>query len=305
MPLPLPRSPAPPIPAHLGVPPEPHDLPTDWSLEPAVLFGLALLAFAYARGARTLWRRAGPGRGLSRGQVAALVAAWLSLLLALVSPLDALGAALFSAHMVQHMLLVLVAAPLLVLSAPGTALLWALSAPDRRRLGRWWRRAPAFRAVWHALTRPAVAWLLHAATIWLWHLPGPYQAALADPAVHAAEHASFLAAAGLFWWVVFGGAPRERLHPALGVFYLFTTALQEGILGALMTFARAPWYPAYAPYTPAWGLTPLDDQQLAGLIMWVPAGLVYLAAALIPLAALLRDDSERPFPHERPIEHLL
>ena len=131
--------------AHPGLPPEPHDLPAAWSWEPTVLLGLALGAWAYRRGVRSLWRRAGRGRGLARRRVVAFAGGMLALFLALVSPLDALGAALFSAHMVQHLLLVLVAAPLLVLGMPQTPLLWALDQPGRRRLGRRWRRSPALR----------------------------------------------------------------------------------------------------------------------------------------------------------------
>jgi putative membrane protein len=214
----------------------------------------------------------------------------LALFVALVSPLDALGTALFSAHMVQHMVLVLVAVPLLVLGAPQTGLLWALAEPRRRRLGAWWHCATGLRIGWRALSRPLVVWLLHAAALWLWHLPRLYQAALTSELVHLAEHASFLGTALLFWWVLLGGSPRERLNPALGVLYLFSFALQGGLLGALMTFAPAPWYPAYTTTVAAWGLTPLEDQQLAGLIMWVPAGLVYLAAALVPLGELLEGE---------------
>jgi putative membrane protein len=279
--------------AHPGLPPEPHDLPTAWSLKPTLLLGLAIGAWAYGRGVRALWRRAGRGRGLARWRVLAFAAGMLCLLLALVSPVDALGAALFSAHMFQHALLVLVAGPLLVLGMPPTSLLWALDEPARRRVGGWWRQRSILRRAWRAVSHPASAWALHAAALWLWHLPVPYQAALTNDAVHLAEHASFLGTALLFWWAVLGGGPHAQLNPALGVLYLFTFSIQGGILGALMTFTSEPWYPAYAATTAPWGLSPLQDQQLAGVIMWIPGGLIYLVAALIPLALLLEAGNER------------
>jgi cytochrome c oxidase assembly factor CtaG len=278
--------------AHPGLPPEPHDLLTAWSLEPAVLLCLIMCAWLYARGVRALWHRAGRGRVIPGWRVLAFVGGVLTLVVALFSPIVALGTALFSVHMLQHMLLMLVAAPLLVLSKLDVALLWVFPPAARRRIGIWWRRRATLRAAWRGLIHPAVVWVLHAATIWLWHLPGPYQAALVSPIVHSAEHASFLGTALLFWWILPGIGPHARLHPAIGVLFLFSFALQGGLLGALMTFSGTPWYPAYAATTAAWGLTPLDDQQLAGMIMWVPAGLVYLVAALLPLARWLDAGSE-------------
>jgi putative membrane protein len=272
--------------AHVGLPLEPHDLATAWSWEPAVLLGLVLAGWGYWRGVRLLWRRAGRGRGVALWRVTAFGGGMLALVVALVSPLAALGTALLTAHMAQHMLLALVAAPLLVLGSAPTALLWALDESGRRRLGGWWRRSGALRAGWRGVSSPVVVWALHAAALWGWHLPGLYQAALADVAVHAAEHASFFGTALLFWWVVLRTG-HGRLNPGLGVLFLFTTMLQGSALGALMTFTRTVWYPAYESSAPAWGLRALDDQQLAGLIMWIPGGLVYLAAALALLAPLL------------------
>lgn len=273
---------------------------TAWSPDPAVLAGLAVAAAAYAVGLRRLWR-AGPGAP-SGGQAAAFAAGLAAVALALASPLDTLAHALFAAHMAQHMVLVLVAAPLLVLGAPGLPLAVSLTPGWRRRLGRL-RHHPATHAARRLLTRPMVAWAVHVGTLWVWHLPGPYQAALAGDAVHAAEHASFLGTAVLFWWVVLSRQGRRRLGPDRGrsgrgrgrltaarhaeiasgpgfaVLYLFAAALQGSALGALLTLAPAPLYPLQAAAAPPWGPTPLADQQLAGLVMWIPADLVYLGAA--------------------------
>ena len=127
--------------------------------------------------------------------------------------------------------------------------------------------------------------------MWAWHLPGPYQAALRSDGVHALEHASFFITALLFWWVLARPDYRRRLSFGADLIFLFTAAMQSGVLGALITFARQPWYPMHAEPASWWGLTALEDQQLAGLIMWVPASLAYLAAAAaVLLSGLARLD---------------
>ncbi|HUF34570.1 MAG TPA: cytochrome c oxidase assembly protein [Gemmatimonadales bacterium] len=279
---------------HPGHLPSPEHLWTAWSREPLVLLGLGGAALAYAAGLARLWRRAGRGRGIRRREAAAFAGGMLALGAALVSPVDALGGALFSAHMLQHLLLVLVAAPLLVLGRTERALLWSLPAGGRRRLGRWWLGAPRVRAAWRALAHPLTVWLLHAAALWLWHAAVLYEAALRNDLIHGLEHASFLGTALLFWWVAI---PRDR-RPAgypVGIALLFTTMMHSGVLGALITFAETPWYPAHAEGARLWGLTLLEDQQLAGLVMWVPAGIVYvLGAAGLLYAWLERGERLRP-----------
>jgi putative membrane protein len=281
-------APARPALAHGGPPPAPADLWAAWSWEPSVLLALALATWAYARGLRALWRSAGLGRGVRTWQAAAYAGGLLTVFVALISPLDALSSALFSAHMVQHLLLMLVAGPVLILGAPLAPLLWALPEASRRALGGWWKRAGPLRAVWCAVSRPLVVWTLQAIALWAWHLPGPYQAALQNDLVHAAEHASFLITALLFWWTLAHSGGRGVLGYGAGIVYGFTTGVQSSVLGALITFAPQPWYPAYAESAAVWGLTPLRDQELAGLIMWVPAGTVYLLAALALFALWLR-----------------
>lgn len=276
--------------AHVGQPIEPHDLATAWSLEPGVLLALGASALLYSRGLRALWS-SGVGRGIRRWEANAFLAGWLVLTLSLISPLHPLGEALFSAHMGQHELLMVVAAPLLVLGRPLVPALWALPIGWRRALGRGARGAPV-RGGWRWLTHPAVAWVVHAAAIWLWHLPALYQSTLRSELLHTLQHSSFLATALLFWYALFQGR-RARMGYGAAVLYLFTTALHTGGLGALLTFARTPWYAEYAASSGAWGLTPLEDQQLAGLIMWVPAGVSYLIAGLVLVAASLREAERR------------
>lgn len=261
-----------------------------WEFHPAVVLPLAVVAGLYARGVHALWRQAGTGHGIRRWQATAFAAGWAVLALALVSPLHELGEVLFSAHMVQHELLMAVAAPLLVLGRPVVPFLWGLPIGWRRWAGRAASLAP-IRGAWAFLTLPPVAWLLHALAIWVWHVPRFYDASLSSDTVHALQHASFLGGALLFWWALIHGR-RARLGYGASVLYLFTTALHTTALGAVLALAPRPLYPAYAA-VPGWGLSALEDQQVAGLIMWVPAGVAYLVAALALMAGWLRESERR------------
>jgi putative membrane protein len=269
----------------------PHDLWRAWSLEPAVIIGLALSAWLYFRGVRSLWRSAGPGRGIRRREAAAFAGGWIVLVLALVSPLHRLGGVLFSAHMAQHELLLAAAAPLLILGRPLVPFVWALPITWRRMVGDWAAMAPV-RGTWELLTLPLVAWSLHGVAIWLWHAPALFEATLRSDLVHTLQHISFLGTGLLFWWALLRGRGGRIGRPA-AVLYLFTTSVHTTVLGALLTFSSRAWYPLYAPATAAWGLTPLEDQQLAGLIMWVPANLSYLIAALVIASAWLKEPAPR------------
>ncbi len=249
-----------------------------WEFDPGVILLLAISALLYARGA------CGPRR-TARLPVACFWCGWLVLAVALLSPLHELGESLFSAHMVQHEILMLVCAPLFVISRPLVPMLCGLPLRWRRGAGRW-AKSRWVERIWRGLTAPAAAWWIHAAALWAWHAPPLFQATLASDSAHAAQHLSFLVAALLFWWSLFHA--HGRLGYGASVFYLFTTAVHTAILGALLTLAPSLWYPAYAGRTAAWGLTPLQDQQIGGLIMWIPAGLVYLAAGLYFCAQWLR-----------------
>jgi putative membrane protein len=138
------------------------------------------------------------------------------------------------------------------------------------------------------LRHPITVWLLHVATLWFWHARVPYDAALANEFVHVVEHASFLVTAVLFWRVIAGARGAGRVSHGFGVVLVFAMALQSVFLSVLLTFARTPWYASYAATTRPWGLEQIADQQLAGAIMWVPGGLVYVAAGLALTVAWLR-----------------
>jgi putative membrane protein len=246
----------------------------------------------YARGVHRLWRQSAPSAGVSRLQVWAFALGWLTVVLALLSPLDALGGALFSAHMVQHELLMIVAAPLLVLGHPLGPMIWALPPAWRKPAAELCRRTGLQSAVrW--LSRPLCAWVVGGLMLWVWHIPAWFNAALRNHGVHALQHLCFFVSALLFWWALL--QPRRASRHGLGVLYVFTTAVHSSILGALLTFSGKPWYSAYATSAQAWGLTPLADQELGGLIMWIPGGLIYLGVTLLLMASWLRlSDREQP-----------
>jgi putative membrane protein len=256
-----------------------------WAFEPWVLGCLALSGALYAAGAARLWAHAGRGRGLAPSQVACWWGGWLALGVALVSPLDPLGGRLFSAHMLQHELLMVVAAPLMVLGRPLAAWAWALPAAWRPGAGGLFK-ARGWLGFWRAVSHPLSAWCLHAIALWGWHLPALFDAALGRPAVHTLQHLTFFGTALLFWWSTLAATPRNARGAALAS--LFTTMAHTGALGALMTLSPLLWYTPYAATTAAFGIDPLEDQQLGGLIMWVPSAIAYLAAGLVVAARWLQ-----------------
>ncbi|HEX2543945.1 MAG TPA: cytochrome c oxidase assembly protein [Ramlibacter sp.] len=274
--------------ARAHVPELPTAVPSmwTWNFEAWLLVLLALSAFGYAVGLQRLWANAGVGRGVAPSQAWAFAGGWMALVVALVSPLDPLGGRLFSAHMVQHELLMVIAAPLLVIGRPLATWTWAFSPAQRRSLGRAFQHR-GWQGVWSTLTDPLVAWALHALALWGWHIPAAFNAALENEALHILQHVTFLGTALFFWWAVLGHDPRGRYGAGHSAAYLFTTMLHTGALGALLSLAPTPWYSAYVPHTAALGFDPVEDQQLGGLVMWVPAGLAYVIAALAVFGKML------------------
>ncbi len=245
------------------------------------LIGL-LIAFGagYLTGFLRLRVGSRAGRAVLHRRALLFASGWLIIALSLLTPLHALGGRSFTAHMIEHELLMLVAAPLLAWSKPIGVLLWALPLRARRALAgvgqlRWYANT------WSAISAPFAASLLQALVMWLWHAPSLFNRALLSEGWHAAQHLSFVFTAILFWWSI-DAAARER-RAGVAALWLFFTSLHSGLLGVLMTFAQSPWYPRYIELglQGLSGLTPLEDQQLAGLIMWIPGGLVHAVAALV------------------------
>jgi cytochrome c oxidase assembly factor CtaG len=264
-----------------------------WTVEPWILVPMLLCLMLNAAGVRRLLGRAGKSRAALRRRAWLFGAGWLVLAGATLSPLHEAGSRSFSLHMIEHELIMLAAAPMLALSRPLATMIWAFPAGLRRMLGRM-TRAGAVRGPWLLLSAPVAATAVQLAAMWAWHSPGLFERALRSEAWHAAQHVSFLAAALLFWWAVARREGRDE-RAGLAALCLFLTSLGGGALGAAMTFSASPWYGDYATMgmTP-WGLTPEEDQQLAGLLMWIPGGMVHAGAALLMLMRVLRP--RRPGP---------
>jgi putative membrane protein len=260
-----------------------------WTLEPWLLGSLVVSLGLYAIGAARLARRSGPGRGALRRRAALFAGGWLVLVVAAVSPLHEAGQQSFTLHMIEHELLMLLAAPLLVLSRPLGAMVWAFPAAGRRALGDLGRQS-WLQALWRALSAPVFATLVQAAVLWLWHAPSLFDLALTYEPWHIAQHLSFLISALFFWQAMLG--PRRNL--GMAAVCLFTTSIIAGALGALMAFSESPWYARYAMLGMApFGLTPTEDQQLAGLLMWIPGGLVHAGAALALVGVALSNSQTK------------
>ena len=258
-------------------------LTTMWDFEWSINLGCALLMLIYFWKVRaSFWRRA------------SFVSGIVVLFLALQSPLDPLGDTyLFSAHMAQHLLLILIVPPLLILG---------ISEPGARA----WLRHSCIAKPERILGNPYVAWFAGVSTMTVWHIPLFYNFALAHENVHVLQHLSFLVTATIFWWPVLHPLPERRLNTGLAVAYLFAAAAENSILGIILTFMPVGYYPAYVHPQDAygasslirngWGISPEIDQQLGGLLMWVPGCSVYFVAILALIARWFGQPETTPEP---------
>jgi putative membrane protein len=250
-----------------------HDGPLAWTLSPELVIPLALALIIYVFGWVRLSKRA-----TTRVRPALFLAGWTVLALSLTSPLHEAGERSFTMHMIEHELIMLVSTLLLASSNAGGVLAWGLPRGLRLSLAGGWKSP--LQSVWKRLTDPVTATAVQAVIMWAWHAPPLFDRALDSFGWHVAQHESFFVSSLLFWWAMLH--PRER-RTGYGVSAacLFATSLIGGALGALMSFSSSPWYADYAAMgMTGVGLDPVDDQRLAGLIMWIPGGLVHGAAAL-------------------------
>lgn len=245
-----------------------------WNADPLVIAGLGSLAAIYGLGAYRIFSR-GAQSAIGPEHVSAWFAGLFFLVTALLSPIDTLGEELFWMHMIQHMIIMMVAAPLMAAGAPDFVMIWSLPLRWRRRLGGIKRKVDSWQSPWYFLWQPLLLWPLFAFTLWIWHLPRFYEATLHSYWIHAFQHISFFVTSFLFWRVLLDPISRLRLSTGMGVLYLFATSLHAMLLGVFMTLSPRVWYPTYGITAPAWNLTALEDQQLAGLIMWMPACTIY------------------------------
>jgi putative membrane protein len=245
-----------------------------------IAVSMALSLTLYFRGVRAL--RARTERGIRWYEAAAFALGWITIAAALLSPIDTWSDVLFSVHMTQHELLMIIAAPLLVAGRPMIAGMWGVSEHTRNAILNILRTPRALKA-WHAMTHPVVVLVLHAVVLWAWHIPDAFEAALHNETIHAVQHLTFFVTAALFWWSLIHGR-YGRVGYGVAVFFVFATAMHTSILGALFTFAQRLIYPSYGS---------LEDQQLAGLIMWIPSGVIFIVAALALFAAWLGESARR------------
>jgi putative membrane protein len=275
-----------------------------WTLAPEVLLPLGALTLLYAVG---WWRLASRRRrhapdavGGQRGglwwRLAAGLAALAGAVIALVSPLAALAHHLFVAHMAQHMLLIAVVAPLLLLSNPFPAALWALPRSARLVTGRLLVGGSAIRVLWERLTSVPVAGCVYAGVLWLWHHPVAYDAALGGEWLHHLEHLTFFAAAVVFWWPVIGPAPRARRPPSHGlrIAHVLVAALQSSLLALVLSFYPRVIYESYARAARVSSLLPLEDQAWGGIMMWAGGAAVDMLALLILVWRFLAASERAP-----------
>jgi putative membrane protein len=253
-----------------------------WTFDPLVVGLVAVSAMLYVSGSCRLWARAGIGHGVTIRQFVAYASGWLLLAGALLSPLHELGEHVFTFHMIEHELVMAAAAPLLVLARPLAAFMWALPHSWRIRLART-ATGPATRLIWERISSMTAGTVAHGAAIWAWHYPAFFEAALQSEMLHRLQHASFLVTALLFWHALRrGGAPGRA------VWHLFVTMIHMSVLGALIALAPRLMYRMQTVDAAMFGMTPLEDQQLAGVVMWIPAGTVYAGAALLFAAFWIR-----------------
>jgi putative membrane protein len=265
-----------------------------WDWRPEVLAPLGLMAIASGVGWWRLSERS--RRAVPVWRPVLLAAGLAAVAAALLSPIAGAAHDRFSTHMIQHVLLVMLAPPLFMLADPLPAALWALPRSVRLATGRFLAPGALLRRFWRALTWPPAAWLVSALALWLWHLPGAYEAALRDDRLHGAEHLVLFGAGILGWWPLIGPSPRVRGHLgySLRVVYLVLTGGQQALLGLLLSTSPVVLYGSYAAGAAARGVSPLDDQAAGGVIMWATSGVVGLVTLMVLMYRLLGQEERLP-----------
>jgi putative membrane protein len=251
-----------------------HDHPSRWNWDLFTLLSLAALVTGHALGLRNLKLK--HGKPFGKMPIASYYLSILFLFIALVSPIDALSDELQSWHMIQHMIIMMIAAPLFVMGAPLYVFLWGFSISWRKKITPIYRWLYGYKTGWYFFWQPLLLWGVYAFTMWIWHLPRFYEAALRNELLHDFQHISFFITSCLFWRLMLDPIHRFKLKPALGIIYVFATSLHATLLGVFMALAPSVWYPFYEGRTIKFNLSALEDQQLAGLIMWMPACMIYV-----------------------------
>lgn len=260
----------------------------EWRFDPTAIVPLVLVAALYAWAVRRV-DAAHPGNRHPAHRTWLFMAGLVAIAVALTSPIEAYEGLLFSVHMIQHMLLELVAAPLLLAGAPITLALRVSSPRVRRGL-----LAVLQSRVVHVISFPVIAWVLFAAVNWGWHFSTLYDQALENELLHYFQHATFLGAALLFWWPAIGADPSPwRLPHPMRLFYLFLAMPQNSFLGVALLQTSTVLYPHYVTNGRTWGPSPLEDQHLGGVLMWVVGDMAFLAGMAVVVALWVRHEERR------------
>jgi putative membrane protein len=260
-----------------------------WSWRPEIILTLSLGAAIHLAGRRHLQQRGGGeivATWRSVSYLGGLAVVWI----ALMSPIDVLAGQFFYMHMIQHLLLVMIAPPLLLVANPLPIMMWGLPSPLRREVGHALKPGATVRRILRAVTGPGPAWLMFVFALVGWHDSGAYDAALRSELVHDAEHLSFFITAMLFWWHVTGAAPHihKRLSRGMRTVYVLSVIPPNMIIGLTLSFATEPVYSYYTTVPRPGGMSLLQDQMLGGVLMWIPGSMMYIIAALVLIAQILR-----------------
>ncbi len=265
----------------------------DWRLD----ITLVLLSFAilYTTGWWRLHKRSRNPKLANKKRLAAYWGGLVTLAIALMSPIDPLGGQLFFMHMIQHLLTIMVAAPLLWLGAPFPFLLWGMPPRLRRMVGGQFARAAVTRNLVYTLTQPSYVWMSFIFFYVGWHDPNLYSLALRRSWIHDIEHITFFATAMLLWWQVIGAGPRLHRVPIWGrIAMLITLVPVNMVIGIVIANASEVIYAYYNSVPRIWGFSALEDQMLAGVIMWIPGSMMLLLGVVLLLAGALRTTDEDP-----------
>ncbi len=267
----------------------------EWNVRPEVLLPLVLMALVFTRGWLML-RSRGARRFATPWRLAAFLGGIVLIALALVSPLDRLGYYLFFVSMIQHLLLLMFAPPLLLLANPLPFVLWALPVRWRKELGRYLARGAFFRAGLRQATKPGLSWMVFVGTLLAWHDATAYDAALRYLWLNDVQNLAFFLTACLFWWHVLDAGPRihGRFPWITRVVYLIGAVPFNMFLGVALAFSTRPWYRYYTEVPRLWDIPPVRDQAIGGLIMWIPGSMMYLIFALLFIARYIQLEADKP-----------
>ena len=262
-----------------------------WSFEPTIVIGVLVAGGLYARGWRRLRRRGQGGKFLKPWRAWCYAGGLATVVIALMSPIATFDSVFFFMHMTEHVLLIMIAAPLIWLGAPMVPTLWGFNRTARIRIGKIFHESHPVHRFFTYLTQPGVALAIYVLVLFGWHFPPLYDAAQGSTLIHELEHAMFMGAALIYWWpVIHPSGARRRLGYGAGILYIFPAKIAGFVLGAGLTLSAEPYYQTFLDSPSIWGLDPLGDQQLGGLIMWVVGGLLYIIPLLALVIMMMRED---------------